>query len=113
MAAIERKLYQASLVWRSELIWFMRAAYPEWYLIRSLARVLCEASVFGFRAILHLFSWVLSRHAAALHTHPICIGLLFVFYTRENNCMHPIYFLCKLLSVGFQHCLTIAYSKAV
>ena len=46
-------------------------------------------------------------------THPISIGLLFVFYTRENNCMHPIYFLCKLLSVGFQHCLTIAYSKAV
>ena len=25
--------------------------------------------------------------------------------------MHPIYFVCKLLSVGFQHCLTIAYSK--
>ena len=64
-----------------------------------------------FRAILHLFSWVLSRHATALPTHPICIGLLFVFYTRENNCMHPIYFLFKLLSVGFQHCLTIAYSK--
>ena len=27
--------------------------------------------------------------------------------------MHPIYFVCKLLSVGFQHCLTIAYSKTV
>ena len=38
---------------------------------------------------------------------------LFVFFTRKNNCMHQIYFVCKLLSVGFQHCLTIAYSKTV
>ena len=27
--------------------------------------------------------------------------------------MHPIYFVCKLLSVGFQHCLKIAHSKIV
>ena len=39
--------------------------------------------------------------------------LLFFFFTRENNYMHPIYCVCKLLSVGFQHCLTFAYSKTV
>ena len=27
--------------------------------------------------------------------------------------MHPIYCVCLLLSVGFQHCLTFAYSKVV
>ena len=46
-------------------------------------------------------------------THPPHLYLFFAFFTRENNCMDPISCVCKLLSVGFQHCLTFAYSKTV
>ena len=55
-----------------------------------------------------LVFWVLSRHAAALPTCPICI--CFLLKEKITVCIHFIVFVNYS---GFQHCLTCAYSKAV